>query len=120
MSDEQAGSVKCVVCGQSCEGKPHAKDTKGRIICRPCIDKRKAQRAATDTGGAAVMAGLLSKSKMANATPCPGCKSYMPEGTSVCTHCGYNTETGKAVTTRVVETSTKKKSSKGMWPFGKK
>ncbi len=113
MSEENTGSVTCVVCGQSCEGKPHAKDTKGRIICRPCIDKKKAQRAATDTGGAAVMAGLLSKSKMANATPCPGCKSYMPEGTTVCTHCGYNTETGKAATTRVFDAPKQKKAKSG-------
>lgn len=113
MSNTNTESVTCAVCGQSCEGTPHAKDTKGRIICRPCIDKRKAQRAATDTGGASVMADLLSKSKMANAAPCPGCKSYMPEGTTICTHCGYNTETGKAVTTRVFNAPKQKKAKSG-------
>jgi len=113
MSNANAEFVTCAACGQSCEGKPHAKDTKGRIICRPCIDKRKAQRAATDTGGAAVMADLLAKSKMANATPCPGCQSYMPEGATLCTHCGYNTETGKAMTTRVVKAPKQKKASDG-------
>ena len=55
------------------------------------------------------MADLLSKSKMANATPCPGCKSYMPEGTVVCTHCGYNLQTGKAASTRVYEAPKDKK-----------
>ena len=108
MSEGATESLTCAICKQSCEGKPHAKDAKGRVICRECIDKKKAARAATDTGGAGVMADLLSKSKMANAIPCPGCKSYMPEGTVVCTHCGYNLETGKAVSTRVVEQSKKK------------
>lgn len=57
-------------------------------------------------GGAAsvpnVMADLLAKSKIAKATPCPNCKSYLPQGGVVCMHCGYNAKTGKAVGTRVV------------------
>jgi hypothetical protein len=121
MSNGATESLICAVCKQSCEGKPHAKDAKGRVICRACLDKQKAARSATDTGGAGVMAGLLGKSKMANATPCPSCKSYMPQGTVVCTHCGFNTETGKALNTRVVETSKKAEGGKkGLWPFGKK
>lgn len=103
MSEGATQSLVCAVCKQSCEGKPHAKDAKGRVICRACMDKKKAARAATDTGGAGVMADLLGKSKMANAVPCPNCKSYMPQGTVVCTHCGYNTETQKVAATRVVE-----------------
>lgn len=113
MSEANAEPVKCAVCGQSCEGKPHAKDTKGRIICRPCIDKKTAVRAATDAGGKDVMAGLLAKSKMANATPCPSCKSYMPEGTIICTHCGYNTQTGKAASTRVFAAPKEKAAKSG-------
>ena len=117
MSEPTADSLKCAVCGQSCENKPHAKDAKGRLICRDCIDRKKAEREA-GAGGKDVMSGLLSKSKMANATPCPNCKSYMPEGTVVCTHCGYNTGTGKAATTRV--TASKQTSGDRKWFFGRK
>jgi len=66
-----------------------------------------------------VMGDLLAKSKVANATPCPNCKTYLPNGNVVCTHCGYNTATGKATTTRVVEVK-KKESGRKAWPFSRK
>ncbi|MBK7404745.1 MAG: hypothetical protein IPJ41_08950 [Phycisphaerales bacterium] len=107
----------CSVCGLSCEDRPFAKDAKGRVICRECLDAKKAQRAGPEGGGSDLMSGLLAKSKMAKATPCPNCKSYMPEGTVVCAACGFNTQTGKASTTRV---SVVKKESSFKWPFGRK
>ena len=66
-----------------------------------------------------VMGDLLAKSKVANATPCPNCKTYLPTGGVVCTHCGFNSATGKASSTRVVEIK-KKESGRGAWPFGRK
>lgn len=66
-----------------------------------------------------IMGDLLAKSKVADATPCPNCKAYLPRETRICTHCGYNTETGKAVSTRIVEAK-KKDSSRGLWPFSRK
>lgn len=112
MSEGNTETLTCAICKQSCEGKPHATDAKGRVICRSCIDKKKAARTATDTGGQDVMGALLSKSKMSNATPCPSCKSYMPAETVICTHCGYNTQTGKAATTRVIAAPKEKKAKK--------
>ncbi len=66
-----------------------------------------------------IMSDLLAKSKVAGATPCPNCKTYLPGESVVCTHCGYNTETGKAASTRIVESKTKD-GSRGLWPFGRK
>lgn len=123
MSEGNTETLTCAICKQSCEGKPHATDAKGRVVCRACIDKKKAARTATDTGGQDVMGALLSKSKMSNATPCPSCKSYMPADTVVCAHCGYNTQTGKSMNTRVVEASKSKGQGRkkgGLWPFGRK
>lgn len=113
MSEGSTETLVCAVCKRPCADKPHAKDAKGRVICRECLDKQMAARSATNTGGAGVMADLLSKSKMANATPCPNCKSYMPAGTIICTHCGYNTDTGKAANTRVIAAPKEKKVKEG-------
>ncbi|MFG0259680.1 MAG: zinc ribbon domain-containing protein [Phycisphaerales bacterium JB041] len=65
-----------------------------------------------------VMGDLLAKSKVANATPCPNCKTYLRNGDVVCTHCGYNSATGKATATRVVEIK-KKESGRKAWPFSR-
>ena len=32
---------------------------------------------------------------------CPGCQTTLPAGSVLCTHCGMNLETGKAIKTRV-------------------
>ncbi len=56
-----------------------------------------------------VMADLLSKSKVADATPCPNCKSYMTGESVICTHCGYNSQTGKNINTRVIDAPKQKK-----------
>ena len=62
------------------------------------------------------MADLLAKSRMANAAPCPQCKSYIPEGGVICSACGYNTQTGKAAHTRVIAAPKEKKEKIGRAP----
>lgn len=63
-----------------------------------------------------VMADLLSKSKVATATPCPNCKSYLAEGATICTHCGYSTQSGKNLNTRVYNAPKEKKAKASSGP----
>ncbi|MCL4741607.1 MAG: hypothetical protein KJZ54_05315 [Phycisphaerales bacterium] len=115
------GTAKvCVICKQDCSGRPHVKDKQGRYACRACIEKQQARSASKPTlqpqpgGMDPVMARLVEGSVAVKSTPCPQCSSPIPPGGVVCVQCGFNTETGKSMRTRVtVEEPEKKKGKKG-------
>ncbi len=109
----------CVICKQDCSARPHVKDRQGRYACRACIEKQQARAAAKappqpQTGGTdPVMARLVEGSVAVKSTPCPQCNNPIPPGGVVCVQCGFNTETGKSMRTRVtVEEPEKKKGKK--------
>jgi hypothetical protein len=110
----------CIACGQDCSNKPRTKDGSGKYTCKECFDKAAAKRAAAPPPQAApkpapklsrpaapiaaapgeddVMAALLKDSAPTALTEtCPSCGSGMTAGAVVCTICGYNKETGRAV-----------------------
>lgn len=62
-----------------------------------------------------VLNALIDSSPMLNAQKCDGCKLPIPNGTLVCTHCGYNTQTGKKLKTQVAKAPKEKKEA----PIGK-
>lgn len=111
----------CVICKQDCSGRPHVKDKQGRYACRACVEKKQAKTAAAkapqqpQTGGTdPVMAKLVEGSVAVKSTPCSQCSNPIPPDGIVCTNCGFNTETGKSMRTRVtVEEPEKKKGKKG-------
>lgn len=110
----------CVICKQDCSGRPHVKDRQGRYACRACVEKQQARVAAKtppqrqSDGLDPVMARLVEGSVAVKSTPCPQCSNPIPTGGIVCIQCGFNTETGKSMRTRVtVEEPAKKKGKKG-------
>src|SRR4051812_34500135 len=115
MSSPAGASGKvCVACGQDCSARPRTKDAQGRYTCKACADrlaaKRQAGRPAAPLAGAAddgpddgpddaaIMAALVKDTPASTLTEsCPSCGSGLISGAVVCTICGFNKATGKAV-----------------------
>ena len=109
MAAVQMPQKMCVVCGTDVSGKPRVKDDRGRYTCQGSCQAKfakmveaKAPSAPPPVVDSSFMDHLVSASPMMNVTNCPSCNSPMPGGGVLCTRCGFNTQTGKAVKTRVV------------------
>ena len=124
MSD---GEKICVICSESCAGQPRIKNEKGQYAHQACV-KAKQEQAEPEPIGMeedglyddALGGGMddlfddigIDDGEIAPAgfdgaaMACPGCGQRMGEGAAVCMGCGYNTQSGKTI-------STKNKKSKG-------
>lgn len=111
-----AGEKICIICGVDCAERPRMKDSQGRYACQDCIKAgRKAPAAETKSpkgstparpaaGRASAgfdMDSYLEGVHTADANPCPKCGNGRPAGAIVCMQCGYDSEAGRAITTRV-------------------
>ncbi len=121
---------KCMFCGIDVSNSPRLKDEQGRYVCRPCAEKKMPKAQSKPAGAPAASATNAAKKAPAgepdaaayeladgqldladiaksvqgsvlNAKPCTNCGGFIPAGGKVCTSCGFNTETGKAVKTKV-------------------
>ncbi len=125
MATAESSGKTCVVCGQDVSGKPRVKDAAGKYMCAgECQQKAAAaakarQDARPAAPGAAAQAkppmapgGLLGQliddSPMLKSAKCESCGSAMPGGSVICTRCGFNTQTGKALKTAVIVEKEKK------------
>lgn len=114
----------CIKCGTDCSGKPRTKDAQGRYTCKACFDAMTQKAAAPKPAArvapkpvpvadaaddAAVMAALLESAPPALTETCPSCGNGMAGGTVICTICGYNKETGKAVGVKVLKAPKEKR-----------
>jgi len=109
----------CVICGADVTDKPRIKDSKGRYACKACAEQKaraaKAKQqggaskpAAAAAGGAGMMEQWLSEStegKIAlgavEQPRCPKCEHPMMPDSVVCMGCGFNTQSGKKLHTRI-------------------
>jgi hypothetical protein len=106
---EATGTKLCIKCGTDCAGKPRTKDAQGRYTCKPCYEgaqKAAAPRAAkpvepAEADDGAMIASLLESSPNSLSEMCPSCGSGLQTGAVVCTICGYNKETGRAIGVKV-------------------
>jgi hypothetical protein len=137
MSSEVAGKT-CCRCAIDVSSSKRHKDAKGRYWCEACFAKASAarERAATGTasgavagetaGGAGAVAEAATAGAAESATPswlagslaiegkrCPSCSSPMPKTGVICTMCGHNAETGKAVSTHVLAAPKEKPEKEG-------
>ncbi len=125
MATAESASKICVVCGQDVAGKPRVKDAAGRYMCAgACQEKAaaaakaaakpapapravtpppKAPPVAKPAGEGSVLGDLISSSPMLNSAMCSECGNPMPGGAVICTRCGFNTQTGKALKTAVIK-----------------
>lgn len=111
----------CVICGEDCAGQPRTKDAKGNYYHQSCYDLAQKKRAASPTDevdtpapptgldlepeapsmledwieAPAVAAGASSGGA------CPMCGEAMGPSAVLCMNCGYNTQGGAAVATKV-------------------
>lgn len=130
MPGTESSNKLCVVCGKDVAGKPRVKDASGRYTCiGECQEKHvenlkkaaSSSKSAGATKSASVPASavpgsdegsmlndLISQSPMLKAGKCEQCGSIMPQGGVICTRCGFNTQTGKALKTAVVVEKEKK------------
>lgn len=114
MSEHAAESKKqCAGCGEDVTSKPRVKDAKGNYFCKACAAKKQAElskKVGTSAGAGAaaagggdpdVMAKLIDDSLAKGANSCPACRRPWKAGAVVCTHCGFNKETGQMVGTQI-------------------
>lgn len=95
----------CIACHEDVSAKPRSKDGQGRYLCKECEAKATAKQAAAPrTAPAPASAPAAGGFDLfANVPiPCPSCSAPMKESANVCTHCGFNKETGQAMKTRVL------------------
>lgn len=113
------GSIEkpCVYCGDSCAGQARIKDDQGRYAHKVCVEARMKEDQSGaqadpvhDDGGGYGMDDLLADLPETGAeaggvgamrAACPGCGSAMAGDAVVCMSCGFNTQSGKAASTRV-------------------
>lgn len=111
----------CVVCGADCATLPRLKDSQGRYACKTCVEaKRRAatgdkampkaspapkpRPAASAAGGASAgfsMDAYLDGIHTPDANPCPKCGAGRAADAVVCMQCGFDSASGKAMTTKV-------------------
>jgi hypothetical protein len=127
MAMAESASKVCVVCGQNVAGKPRVKDAAGRYMCAGACQEKMAASAkqappasaprvatssptaatppptAKSSGDGSLLNDLISSSPMLTAASCQQCGSPMPGAAVICTRCGFNTQTGKALKTAVIK-----------------
>lgn len=126
MATAESASKICMVCGKDVAGQPRVKDAMGRYLCAgECQQKALAASKAREEARAAkppnappgaaaktpapppmepggLMGQLIADSPMLKSATCESCGNPMPGGAVLCTRCGFNISTGKALRTAVI------------------
>lgn len=114
------GEKICVLCGQSCAGQARIKNEKGQYAHQACVKAKQEQQAPVEShsgdelyddaysdslgGGMDDLLGDLNEENTLGGTSgCPGCGQRMGDDAVVCLGCGYNSETGRSMTTKSKE-----------------
>ena len=120
----------CIICGEDCAARPRLKDSNGQYACQACVQAKqrpkqasaRPPKAATPTnkpvakqeapaagGGVGFsMDNFLGDVHTADANPCPKCGLGRPADAVVCMQCGFDSASGRAISTRVSKDKTKK------------
>ena len=107
MAAVQSPKKICVVCGKDVSDSPRVKDAQGRYVCQGACQatfagKAKAPAAPAPKVESSFMDQLISTSPMISTTSCPTCNAPLPRDGVLCTRCGFNIQTGKAVKTKLI------------------
>lgn len=125
MADQNSESKTCSVCGQDCSKTQRTKDAKGNYICGACVERAKQTKQAQQTPAPAAAIAKSASGKPASnkppadgdnafllelggraqalegGKPCPNCDRVLNQTDRVCLGCGYDTELGRKVRTKV-------------------
>jgi hypothetical protein len=124
-----SGTAKvCVLCGEDCASKQRTKDNKGRYYCKGCYDKATAARPkpspalvlpdAPIAEPAHFLDELVSAAPPPVASiPCGQCGYAVPQGSFICTHCGFNAQTGRAMTSKIMKAPKTVDPNRTAWPI---
>ena len=108
----------CVICGQSCAGKPRIKDAQGRYAHKACAQKAQQNPTQPEPDPLDLspeeepdMAAFLDDLPTSQDTDpsagiraaCPGCGASISSDAIVCMSCGCNTKTGRGSKTKVAK-----------------
>lgn len=116
----------CILCGKSCAGQARIKNGKGQYAHQACAEAKQASKEKTPSpiesgslyeedayndalgGGMDDLLGDLSvqEEPAGSSVACPGCGHRMNEGVVVCMSCGFNTASGKGISTKTKEVKT--------------
>jgi hypothetical protein len=130
-----ASAKMCSVCGIDCSAMKRAKDANGRYICGVCLERAREAKVAkvgkpvvvqvpgakaaavapplSKDGVDPILDSLVSQSKALTAKACAECQYPMDQMAVVCTHCGFNTITGKGTRIAVHKAPKEVKESSG-------
>lgn len=127
----------CSVCGIDCSAKKRAKDANGRYICADCLERAREAKVAKEgkpvvvatgpivpkkvsaapamlpNGVDPIMDNLVAGSKALHQVACTQCAYPMDREAKICTHCGFNTLSGKVMKTAVYKAPKEVKASSG-------
>lgn len=130
----------CSVCGIDCSAMKRAKDANGRYICSECLERAREAKVAKDGKPVVVATGPIVPKKVSSAAPamlpngvdpildnlvaasksqhqvaCTQCSYPMDREAKICTHCGFNTLSGKVMKTAIYKApkEVKEKSRQG-------
>ena len=122
-----SGTAKvCVVCGDDCASKPRTKDNRGRYYCKGCYDKATAARPkpspalvlpdAPIAEPAHFLDELVSAAPPPVASiPCAQCGYAVRQGSFICTHCGFNAQTGRVMKAKIMKVRTESTNPGAVW-----
>ena len=118
------GEKICVLCGQSCVGQPRIKNEKGQYAHRACVQAKQEQtqepagiNTAEDDGAYGyddeydalgggmddLLGDMDAQPEIGSASACGGCGQRMEDGAVVCMSCGFNAQSGRAMSTKSKE-----------------
>jgi hypothetical protein len=135
----QPPAKACSICGIDVTTKPRVKDGQGRYACQDCFDRAKqAKGVATPPPIVGAIAAVQPPKTSAKAAadlendnafllnlnavgsdgvasdkmkPCPSCNRWMKHNDVLCTGCGFNLETNRRTSVKVVKTKAVKQKS---------
>lgn len=117
-ADAMSAEKICIICKEDCSARPRLKDSGGQYACQACVEakKRQAAKSKARPAPAAVAPvadggiGFSMDDYLGDAAPaagtdlgshCPNCGAGKAAGAVVCMQCGFDSASGKAMSTKV-------------------
>ena len=126
---EQAAKT-CIWCKQDCSTKPRQKDLKGNYLCKECVEpyqqaltararQRRPEKTPTTpvpsdstAGTGDVLVSMIDQTIDMDGETCPSCSRVLALDAVICTHCGYNKNTGRQMRSHIIRERDQRRTKK--------